>query len=52
MALSTGLPLKPVNSETARLTFEQMESVADEASKLHLDSIKRKLDKLEPDYRE
>jgi hypothetical protein len=29
-----------------------MESVADEASQQHLDSVKRRLDKLEPDYRD
>lgn len=52
MALSTGVPLKPVEPDIARLTFEQMESVADEGSQLHLDSIKRRLDKLEPDYRD
>jgi ribulose-5-phosphate 4-epimerase/fuculose-1-phosphate aldolase len=52
MALSTGVRLKPVNPEIARLTFEQMESVADEASQQHLDSVKRRLDKLEPDYRD
>jgi ribulose-5-phosphate 4-epimerase/fuculose-1-phosphate aldolase len=52
LALSTGVPLKPVDPEIARLTFEQMESVADEASQLHLESIKRRLDKLEPDYRD
>jgi hypothetical protein len=52
MALSTGVPLKPVEPDIARLTFEQMESVADEGSRLHLDSIKRRLDQLEPDYRD
>ncbi len=52
MALSTGVPLKTVDPEIAKLTFEQMQSVADEGSRLHLDSIKRKLDKLEPDYRD
>jgi ribulose-5-phosphate 4-epimerase/fuculose-1-phosphate aldolase len=52
MALSTGVPLKPVNPEIARLTFEQMESVADEASQQHLDSVKRRLDKLGSDYRD
>jgi ribulose-5-phosphate 4-epimerase/fuculose-1-phosphate aldolase len=52
MALSTGVPLKPVEPDIARLTFEQMESVADEGSRLHLDSIKRRLDQMEPDYRD
>ncbi|MGF6508253.1 ribulose-5-phosphate 4-epimerase/fuculose-1-phosphate aldolase [Paraburkholderia sp. 32] len=52
LALSTGVPLKPVDPQIARLTFEQMESGAEEASQLHLESIKRRLDKLEPDYRD
>jgi len=51
MALSTGVPLKSLDPEVAQLTFEQMQSVAHEGGRLHLESIKRKLDKLEPDYR-
>jgi ribulose-5-phosphate 4-epimerase/fuculose-1-phosphate aldolase len=52
MALSTGVPLKPVDPAVAQLTFEQMESGAEEASQLHIESIKRRLDKLEPDYKD
>lgn len=51
LALSTGRPLKPVSSAVAEATARQMRDVGDEPARLHLESIKRTLDREAPDYR-
>jgi ribulose-5-phosphate 4-epimerase/fuculose-1-phosphate aldolase len=50
LALSTGRSLKPVPPELARRTYEQMREGDGESAVLHLESIKRRLAKEEPDY--
>ncbi|MBU8545439.1 MULTISPECIES: aldolase [Roseomonadaceae] len=50
LALSTGRPLKPVPPELARKTYDQMRLGDRESAMLHLESIKRRLAKEEPDY--
>jgi len=51
LAMSTGRPLLPINRELTRRTGEQIMSEAAQAADLHLASIKRLLDREEPDYR-
>jgi hypothetical protein len=51
LALSTGRPLKPVPPEIAARTYAQMRQSDDESAKLHLESIKRQLDREAPEYR-
>ena len=50
LALSTGRPLRPVPEAVAAATARQMASGGDESARLHLDSIKRVLDRECPDY--
>jgi ribulose-5-phosphate 4-epimerase/fuculose-1-phosphate aldolase len=50
LALSTGRPLKPVPPEVAARTARQMREGDGEAARLHLESIKRRLAREEPDY--
>lgn len=50
LALSTGRPLKPVPPEMAQKTYDQMRLGDRESAVLHLESIKRRLAKEEPDY--
>lgn len=50
LALSTGRKLKPVPPELARKTYEQMREGDGESARLHLESIKRRLAREEPDY--
>jgi ribulose-5-phosphate 4-epimerase/fuculose-1-phosphate aldolase len=52
IALSTGRALKPVAVEVARHTANQMASFAQQAAHLHLESVKRRLDRDEPDYKD
>lgn len=49
LAMSTGRPLCPVPEETARHTALQMRGDRDSA-RLHLASLRRRLDREEPDY--
>lgn len=51
LALSTGRPLKPVAPAVAAATAKQMQDAGDEPARLHLESIKRTLDREAPDYR-
>lgn len=50
LALSTGRPLKPVPADLARKTYDQMRLGDRESAVLHLESVKRRLAKEEPDY--
>ena len=50
LALSTGRPLRPVPPGVAEATARQMATGGDESARLHLDSIKRILDRDCPDY--
>jgi ribulose-5-phosphate 4-epimerase/fuculose-1-phosphate aldolase len=52
LALSTGRPLDPIDPELAARTYAQMRSGDGESARRHLESIKRILDKKEPDYRD
>ncbi len=49
-AMSTGRKLTPVSPEIARKTFEQMRRGDPESARRHLESIKRRLTRTEPDY--
>jgi ribulose-5-phosphate 4-epimerase/fuculose-1-phosphate aldolase len=51
LAMSTGRPLKPVPPEIAERTARQMAEEAEISARLHLESIKRVLDREQPDYR-
>ncbi len=51
LALSTGRPFKPVPAAVAAATAQQMRESGDEPARLHLESIKRMLDREAPDYR-
>ena len=51
LALSTGRQIIPVKHEIAQATYEQMRSGDQESALLHLESVKRRLDRHEPDYR-
>lgn len=51
LALSTGRPLKPVPAALAEHTARQMREGDPESARLHLDSIKRRLDRAAPEYR-
>ncbi len=51
LALSTGRPLKPVPAAVAAAAAKQMREAGDEPARLHLESIKRTLDREAPDYR-
>jgi ribulose-5-phosphate 4-epimerase/fuculose-1-phosphate aldolase len=53
LALSSGRPLRPIPHEIAECTARQMRRVGGRNSAvLHLDSIKRQLDRKAPEYRE
>jgi len=52
LALSTGRPLAPIQPELAARTYAQMRAGDRDSAKQHLESIKRILDKKEPDYRQ
>lgn len=51
LAFSTGRPIKPVPDAVAQATAQQMREGGNEPARLHLESIKRTLDKEAPDYR-
>ncbi|SNB75287.1 Ribulose-5-phosphate 4-epimerase/Fuculose-1-phosphate aldolase [Arboricoccus pini] len=51
LALSTGRQVLPVDREVAEATARQMQGGGDESARLHLASVRRTLDRLEPDYR-
>lgn len=51
LALSTGRPIVPVDAETAEKTCRQMAEEDAQSAIMHLESIKRELDKSQPDYR-
>ena len=50
LALSTGRPLRPVSPTVAEATARQMQADGGESARLHLESIKRVLDRECPDY--
>jgi ribulose-5-phosphate 4-epimerase/fuculose-1-phosphate aldolase len=51
IALSTGRRVVPIDSAVAATTAKQMRAGDAESARLHLESIKRTLDREEPDYR-
>lgn len=51
LALSTGRQLKPVPPDVAARTYEQMMGEGRESAQLHLQSIRRVLDREQPEYR-
>lgn len=51
LAMSTGRSIVPVNPEIAEATYRQMREGDAESARLHLESIKRQLDRTEADYR-
>lgn len=51
LAMSTGRALRPVPPAVAEATARQMRDGGDEPARLHLESIKRTLDREAPDYR-
>ena len=52
LALSTGRPLRPVAPEVAAATAAQMRLGDRDSARLHLESIKRTLDRDAPEYRQ
>ncbi len=50
-AMSTGRPLLPVKPEVAAAAARQMRDGDPESTRLHLESIKRVLDRKDPDYK-
>ena len=52
LALSTGRPLKPVPPAIAERTYREMRAGDSESARLHLESIKRILDREAPEYRQ
>jgi ribulose-5-phosphate 4-epimerase/fuculose-1-phosphate aldolase len=51
LALSTGRPVLPVDPAIAEATYRQMRSGDAESARLHLASVRRRLDREEPEYR-
>ncbi len=51
LALATGRPLKIVAPDVAQRTYEQMMGEGGESAALHLKSIKRVMDREQPEYR-
>ena len=51
LAQSTGRKLKSVDPDVAQRTYEQMLGEGGESARLHLQSIKRVLDREQPEYR-
>ncbi len=49
-AMSTGRSLKPIPDDIARLTYEQMRAGDAESARLHLESVKRRLARSDPDF--
>lgn len=52
LAQSTGRKLIPVPKHIAEATYQQMRDGDDESARLHLESIKRELDREQPQYRD
>ena len=52
LAMATGRPLRPVPEELARRTAAQMRAADGESARLHLESLKRRLDRESPDWRQ
>ncbi len=50
-AMSTGRPLLPIKPEVAAAAARQMRDGDPESARLHLESIKRVLDRKDPDYK-
>lgn len=51
LALATGRPIIPVSTAIAEATAKQMRDGDTESSRLHLQSLRRTLDREEPEYR-
>ena len=51
LAMSTGRQIVPVKPEIAEAAYRQMREGDPESARLHLESVKRQLDRSEPDYR-
>lgn len=51
-AMASGRPLKPVAPAIAQAACQQMLQGNADSARLHLDSVKRQLRRLEPDYRD
>ena len=51
LALATGRPIVPVSHDVADATARQMRAGDAESARLHLESLKRTLDRQEPEYR-
>jgi len=51
LAQSTGREVLPVDQAIAEATARQMRDGDAESARLHLESVKRRLDRLEPDYK-
>lgn len=51
LAMSTGRAINPVKPEIAEAAYRQMREGDAESGRLHLESVKRQLDKSEPEYR-
>lgn len=52
LAQATGRTLKPVPAEIAEMTARQMREGDRESARLHLESVKRTLDREQPEYRQ
>lgn len=52
IAMSTGRPLKPVPKAMAEKTYAQMRTGDRVRARMHLESMKRALDRTDPDYRD
>jgi ribulose-5-phosphate 4-epimerase/fuculose-1-phosphate aldolase len=50
LAMATGRPLKPVPAAMASATYTQMRDGDRESARLHLESVKRRLLRTDPDY--
>jgi len=50
LALSTGRPLKPVRPDVAERAYRQMLDEGRDSALLHMQSIKRVLDREQPEY--
>ncbi len=50
LAMATGRPLKPVPAEVAERTYRQMREGDRKSARLHLESVKRRLLRTDPDY--
>ena len=51
LAMSTGRPIIPVMPAIAEATYRQMREGDQESARLHLESVKRQLDRSEPEFR-